>query len=222
MRFDSILAAAAVISSVVAHDPVVEVPRCPRRVSLGFDKTVPDQKPFPRTSVKLCYNTKTLNLQFEAKDEKYFYFDPAQKTNEDIWKYEVMEAFISTGHADPSTYLEFEVNPNNVTYQAFVYNPSKNRAEGAPFDHAFITDPIADGITSKTSLAQAEGRWSSDVHIPLALFNVDTPCGSKWRMNFFRTVTSKETYPDQVLGAWNSPNKASFHITSFFRKLVFV
>ncbi|KAK2839299.1 hypothetical protein FQN49_006278 [Arthroderma sp. PD_2] len=222
MRLDSILAAAAAISCAVAHDDIVKVHRCPRRVSLDFDKTVPDQKPFPRTSVKLCYDTKSLNIQFEAKDEKYFYFDPAHKTNDDIWKYEVMEAFISTGHADPSTYLEFEVSPNNVTYQAFVYNPSKIRAEGAPFDHAFITNPIADGITSKTSLAQAEKKWSSDVRIPLALFNVDSPRHSKWRMNFFRTVTSKETYPDQVLGAWSSPDKASFHITSFFRKLVFV
>ncbi|EGE04758.1 hypothetical protein TEQG_03931 [Trichophyton equinum CBS 127.97] len=222
MRLHSVLAVAAVVGCAVAHDPIVEVPACPWNVAINFDKTVPDQKPFPRTTVRLCYSSKKLSLKFEAKDEKYFYFDPSQKINDDIWKYEVMEAFISTGHADPSTYLEFEVSPNNVTYQAFVYNPSKNRTDGVPFDHAFISNPIGDGITSKTSLAQSQGKWTSHVYIPLALFNVDTPYGSKWRMNFFRTVTSKETYPDQILGAWNSPDKASFHITSFFRKIVFV
>ncbi|EEQ30894.1 hypothetical protein McanMca71_003455 [Microsporum canis] len=222
MRFNTILAVATAVNCAAAYDPVFQVPRCPLRFSLDFDKTVPDQKPFPRTTVRLCYDTKTINLKFEAKDEKYFYFDPEQKINDDIWKYEVMEAFISSGHADPSTYLEFEVSPNNITYQAFVYNPSKNRADGAPFDHAFITNPIADGITSQTSLAQPQGKWTSEVRIPLALFNVDSARGSRWRMNFFRTVTSKEMYPDQILGAWNSPDKASFHITSFFRKLVFV
>ncbi len=52
-------------------------------------------------------------------------------------QYEVMEAFIYHGTNDPQTYLEFEINPNNVTFQAFIHNPSKVRAAGAAFDTAF-------------------------------------------------------------------------------------
>lgn len=48
-----------------------------------------------------------------------------------------MAAFIYHGTNNPTAYLEFEVNPNNVTYQAIVSNPLKVRASGAPFDHFF-------------------------------------------------------------------------------------
>ena len=133
-----------------------------------------------------------------------------------------MEAFLYHGENDPSTYLEFEINPNNVTYQAFVYNPSKVRAEGAPFDHAFLSTPKADGVKASTEVDKKRGFWGSEVVIPLALFNVDKPKGSHWRMNFLRTVTSPKMYPDQELGAWSPPNEANFHITSKFGRVVFV
>ena len=206
------------------HDrnPHLFVPSCPRKTTATYTKSVPDKTPFPKTAVDLCYDKTSLHLTFKAYDEKYFYFDPEQGTNGDIWEYEVMEAFLYHGDNDPSTYFEFEINPNNVTYQAFVYNPSKVRADDAPFDHAFISNPAADGFSASTVLDKEEGTWFSDVVIPLALFNVDRPRGSRWRMNFLRTVTSPEMFPDQELGAWSPPDEANFHITSKFGDVFFV
>ncbi|KAF4456757.1 hypothetical protein F53441_1193 [Fusarium austroafricanum] len=206
------------------HTPSVSVPACPNYNTVKFSKSVPDQKPFPRTMVDLCYTDTSLSLQFTALDEKNFYYNSSQGTNDDIWEYEVVEAFIYKGTDDPQTYLEYEINPNNVTYQAFVYNPSKDRSEGAPFDHFFISDPEADGFEAETELNKRAKKWVSKVKIPLGLFNVDPGCakGTKWRMNFFRTVTSPKTFPDQGLGGWSSPDKASFHITKFFGRVDFV
>ena len=135
-----------------------------------------------------------------------------------------MEAFIYHGTNDPSTYLEFEVAPNNVTYNAFVYNPSKVRAPGAPFDHFFITDPEVDSLTANTTLDMTAQTWVSDVQIPLGLFDVDngTAAGTQWRMNFFRTVVSPDTFPNQTLGGWSPPDTASFHITPYFGDVTFV
>ncbi|KPM42911.1 hypothetical protein AK830_g3600 [Neonectria ditissima] len=204
--------------------PSVNVPACPRVGTIKYSKSVPDQTDFPPTQVDICYTRTSIALTFTAYNETSFYFDPDQGTNDDIWAYEVMEAFIYKGTEDPQTYLEFEVNPNNVTYQAFVYNPSKVRAEGAPFDHFFVSDPAADGFSATTTLDKRARRWRSNVKIPLGLFNVDKGAakGTKWRMNFFRTTTSPSTYPDQGLGAWSSPNKASFHITPYFGRVHFV
>ncbi|GJN82869.1 carbohydrate-binding domain, family 9-like, subgroup [Purpureocillium lilacinum] len=216
---------AGLAAATCAHRvPSVDVPACPRVGSITYSKTVPDQKPFPRTQVDLCYSAEHLQIGFTAYDEVNFYFNASQGTNGDIWQYEVMEAFVYKGTDDPQTYLEFEVNPNNVTYQAFVYNPSKVRAEGAPFDHLFVSDPAADGFSATTKLDKPRKYWRSDVKIPLGLFNVDKgkARGTRWRMNFFRTVTSPQTYPDQELGAWSSPNKASFHITPYFGNVRFV
>ncbi|PGH18204.1 hypothetical protein AJ79_00541 [Helicocarpus griseus UAMH5409] len=211
---------------VSAPEPRLSVPECPKRGIATFNRSVPEKKPFPETKVELCYDAKTLMLHigFTAYEEEHFHFDPNQGTNGDIWEYSVMEAFIHRGKEDPQTYLEFEVNPNNVTYQAFIYNPSRVRAEGAPFDHAFISNPIADGILSNTTLDREENYWRSDVQIPLALFNTPEKNirGSHWKMNFFRTITSPETFPEQALGAWSVPDKASFHITKFFRDVIFV
>ena len=135
-----------------------------------------------------------------------------------------LETLVYHGHADPQTYLEFEVSPNNVTFQAFIYNPSKLRAPGAPFDTFFITEPLVDGLTANSTLDVPGETWTSEVSIPLGLFNVDEgqAAGTKWRMNFFRTVVAPDTFPDQELGAWNPTNMSNFHETPFFGDVRFV
>ncbi|KAM3544657.1 hypothetical protein ARSEF1564_002386 [Beauveria bassiana] len=229
MRSSVVAAAAAAAASLASASnkckvPSVSVPACPAVGTVRFDESVPDRKEFPATQVDLCYTDTELAITFTARNETNFYFDPKQGTNGDIWEYEVVEAFVYKGTDDPQTYLEFEVNPNNVTYQAFVYNPSKERAEGTPFDHAFISDPVADGFSAVTTLDKAKETWVSAVKMPLGLFNVDRgkAKGTKWRMNFFRTVVSPESYPEQGLGAWSVPDKASFHISKYFGNVNFV
>ncbi|KAM3524769.1 hypothetical protein NHJ13051_004368 [Beauveria bassiana] len=228
MRSSVVAAAAAAASLASASNkckvPSVSVPACPAVGTVRFDESVPDRKEFPATQVDLCYTDTELAITFTARNETNFYFDPKQGTNGDIWEYEVVEAFVYKGTDDPQTYLEFEVNPNNVTYQAFVYNPSKERAEGTPFDHAFISAPAADGFSAVTTLDKAKETWVSAVKMPLGLFNVDRgkAKGTKWRMNFFRTVVSPESYPEQGLGAWSVPDKASFHISKYFGNVNFV
>lgn len=128
------------------------------------------------------------------------------------------------GTDDPQTYLEFEVAPNNVTFSAFIYNPSKVRATGAAFDRFYITDLVDDKLTATTTLDKSEEKWVSDVHIPLGFFNVEEGCakGTEWRMNFFRTVTSSATFPTQEYGGWSAPNETNFHMTPFFGHVTFV
>jgi hypothetical protein len=221
----SLAAVAGLAASATAtHVPSVEVPACPSKGTVTYSKTVPDLEEFPLTQVDLCYTDTSIAITFTAYNETAFYFDPSQGTNDDIWEYEVMEAFIYKGSDDPQFYFEYEVNPNNATYQAFIFNPSENRAPGAPFDHLFVSDPAADGFTAETTLDKPGETWISDVKIPLALFNVHDgkAKGTKWRMNFFRTVTNPDIFPDQGLGAWSPPDEASFHITKFLGHVKFV
>ncbi|KAK5996438.1 Extracellular protein [Cladobotryum mycophilum] len=220
----SLAAATPTTTTPCPKVPSLNVPRCPRVGTITYNKSVPNLTDFPLTQVDLCYSDKDIEITFTAYNETNFYFNSSQGTNGDIWEYEVMEAFIYQGTDDPQTYLEFEVNPNNVTYQAFVYNPSKVRAPGAPFDHFFVSDPATDGFSATTKLDKKAETWKSHVTIPLGLFNVNDgkAKGTKWRMNFFRTVVSPETYPDQGLGAWSPPNQASFHISPYFGKVTFV
>ncbi|KAJ2796710.1 hypothetical protein H4R20_005443, partial [Coemansia guatemalensis] len=213
----------AAIALASGNGADISVPECPARTVFTFSTEIPGSQPrCPSTQVSMCYTSTQLQLDFTAYQEKNFYFDPTQETNGDIWEYEVVEAFIYKGTDDPQTYFEYEVSPNNVTYNAFVYNPSRTRAAGAPFDHAFISNPFADGFAVNTELDKKKHIWKSSNTIPLALFNGENPKGSSWRMNFFRTVTSPKTYPDQQLCGWKNTNAANFHITSAFGKVSFV
>ncbi|KAK7976374.1 Translation initiation factor 3 subunit b [Apiospora arundinis] len=198
------------LASYPTSVPSVQVTACPHFSVIHFNKTIPDQQPFPYTEVDLCYNDDSITMLFNAHNESFYYYDPDQGTNGDIWKYE--------------TYLEFEVNPNNVNFHAFIYNPTKVRADNATFEHFFIPNGTAAGFYSYTVQNRENKSWGSTVGIPLGLFNVDngTAKGTKWRMNFFRTVVDPATYPNQTLGAWSSPDKASFHITPFFGHVEFV
>ncbi|KAI6316483.1 hypothetical protein MCOR30_009297 [Pyricularia oryzae] len=194
------------------------VPACPHWSMVLWQNPVPkdDNTTFPRTHTTMCYDKTSIHLNFTALDEKNFHFNASQGNNDPIWQYSVMEAFIALGEDDPATYLEFEVNPNNVTFQAIIYNPSKVRDE--PMDTAFlgIPFPTATEIDKKTEY------WNSYTRIPLGLFNLDskTVKGTKWRMNFFRTVTSNATFPEQLLGAWKPTPKANFHMTPYFGRVM--
>ncbi|XXG97859.1 hypothetical protein Hte_004173 [Hypoxylon texense] len=218
----SLLAAASAVSAAV---PSLDAPACSvGKGTVQYNKSVPNQTDFPLTQVDVCYDDTSIHLTFTAFDETNYYFNESQTTNDPIWQYEVMEGFIYHGTNDPKTYLEFEVSPNNVTFQAWIYNPSKVRAASAPLDTSYLTTPLVDGMTAETTLCKEQKTWTSSAIIPLGLFNVDIgeAKGTAWRMNFFRTVVSPESYPDQFLGAWNPTNESNFHMTPFFGNVNFV
>ncbi|TPX16902.1 uncharacterized protein E0L32_003464 [Thyridium curvatum] len=220
----TIIPALAALATAAAL-PSVDVPACPSKATVSYDRSMPaPSKPFPLTKVDLCYDDRAIHITFKAYDETNFFFNASQTTDGDIWAYEVMEAFIYKGTDDPRRYFEYEVSPNNVTFQAFIYNPSKVRAPGARFDGAFFRQPIEDGLTAATTLDRDCHTWVSDVRIPLGLFNVDDGAarGTQWRMNFFRIVTSPEIFPDQILAAWSPTDQANFHMSPFFGHVKFV
>ena len=219
------LLAALFISTPGNRIPYLKVPQCPDQASITYDHSVPNLTAFPKTEVNACYTNKHLKLHFIAREEKAFFYNSSLGTNNPIWRYEVMEAFIARGTDDPSTYLEFEVAPNNVTFTAIIVNPSGSREEGAPFERHFIDDPIGTGFSSETILDRKRQTWTSSATIPLTLFGLATDRharGEKWRINFFRTVTSAEDFPVQQYGAWSPPDEANFHKTSFFGHVEFV
>ncbi|KAI1381202.1 hypothetical protein F4677DRAFT_402396 [Hypoxylon crocopeplum] len=215
----------AVAGAVCTSLPSLKAPACSAgKGTVEYSKSVPDKAAFPKTKVDVCYDDKSIHITFTALEETNYYFNESQTTNDPIWEYEVMEGFIYHGTNDPQSYLEFEVSPNNVTFQAWIFNPSKVRAADHPLDTSYLTQPAVDGLSAVTTLDKAAQTWVSSATIPLGLFNVDNgqAKGTSWRMNFFRTVVSPDTYPDQLLGAWNPTNESNFHMTPFFGKVFFV
>lgn len=97
--------------------PSLNVPACPSKAYLRYDLSSPEQVAFPDTAAEVCYDDSSLHIDFLAYNETSFFYNSTYTTNGDIYNYEVMEVFIAKGTSDPQTYLEFEVAPNNVTFQ---------------------------------------------------------------------------------------------------------
>ncbi|KAF7366383.1 putative domon-like type 9 carbohydrate-binding module domain [Mycena sanguinolenta] len=230
MFLNTVLIAAVAVVPALAQIPSnisvpsLNVPACPKKGTVTYDKSVPDQVAFPRTKVDVCYDDSHIDITFTAYNETNFFVNPNYTTNSPIYQYTAMETFISRGTGDPQTYLEFEIAPNNVTFQAMIYNPSKVRADGAPFDTFYVAEPLVDGLTATTTVNKPIGLWVSSARIPLGFFNVDngTAHGTQWRMNFFRIITAPSTFPAQFYGAWSQPDEANFHMTPYFGHITFV
>ena len=220
----ALIAGAAAVAGSAISVPHIDVPACPSKASIRYDRSMPNLTDFALTQVDICYSKKDIELDFVAYNETSFFYNASYTTNHPIWKYEVMEAFVTPGTEDPTTYFEFEVAPNNVTFNAFIFNPSKVREKGAAFGTYYIEDPIATGLTSQTILDREKQIWRSSACLPLSLWSIaeGQAKGTKWRMNIFRTVVSPEKFPDQLYGAWSPPDAANFHKTPFFGTVAFI
>ncbi|KAJ6511485.1 hypothetical protein C8R47DRAFT_736264 [Mycena vitilis] len=223
----ALVAAAAVVPVFAASNitvPSLNVPACPAKGTVTYNKSVPDRGAFPLTQVDVCYSDTSIEITFTAHNETDFFVNSSYGTNDPIYEYTAMETFISRGSETPQRYLEFEIAPNNVTFQAFIYNPSKVRADNAPFDTFYVAEPLVDGLTATTKLDKPKGLWTSSARIPLGFFNVDNgqAKGTVWRMNFFRIITHPATFPAQFYGAWNQPDEANFHMSPYFGNVHFV
>ncbi|CAK4006893.1 domon-like type 9 carbohydrate-binding module domain [Lecanosticta acicola] len=225
-RLAAVCALISCATFALADVPSIRVPACPSVETIHYNHYVPYTlgDGFPSTQVALCYDDTSIHLKFTAHNETNYFYNKSAVTNDPIYKWEVMEAFIYRGENDPKTYMEFEIAPNNVTFNAFIYNPSKVRASGAPFDTFYIQTPVEDGLTARTTLDKEARTWVSAVKVPLGFFNVDDGRGkgTKWRMNFFRTVVAPSQFPNQTLGAWSPTDEANFHMTPFFGRVAFV
>ena len=211
-------------ASSAALVPHLDVPGCPEKASVRYDRSIPNLTDFPLTQVDICWGEKDIEIDFTAYNETNFFYNSSLSTNDPIWAYEVMEAFLAPGTDIPTTYFEFEVAPNNITFNAFIFNPSKVREEGAAFERYYIQDPTAAGLVSTTKLDKQKQIWKSTACLPLSLWSIEEgrARNTKWRMNFFRTVVSPESFPEQTYGGWSSPDAANFHKTPFFGSVRFV
>lgn len=90
--------------------PSLKVPACPSKATASWNTAMPDPTPFPRTHVDLCYDSTNIHLTFNALDEVNFFYNSSYKTNDNIYEYEVMEAFLYHGTNDPSTYMVWSLS----------------------------------------------------------------------------------------------------------------
>ncbi len=142
---------------------------------------------FP-TTVSLMADDQFLHVKFECGRDAFVHENHMTHHNEPLYNQEVFELFIAAGEADPTEYLEFEINPNNATWLGKITNPGLG--EGA-FSGELVS---YEGCGIRHQATKGEGSWSGSFSIPRAL----VPGGwqGQYRLNFYRIVSTK-SHPNE-------------------------
>ena len=115
--------------------------------------------PEQQTSVRVCASRERLCVRFECQDRDIW----ATLTNRDdpIYEEEAVELFLAPGEDDPVRYLEFEVSPDGVLFDAAIYNPDASRL-------TMTGDPTWDcpGIEWNARRFDSQKRWLAVLVIP--------------------------------------------------------
>eukprot|EP01013_Petalomonas_cantuscygni_P004447 TRINITY_DN14804_c0_g1_i1.p1 TRINITY_DN14804_c0_g1~~TRINITY_DN14804_c0_g1_i1.p1 ORF type:complete len:266 (-),score=5.03 TRINITY_DN14804_c0_g1_i1:305-1039(-) len=230
---------------VSAFADAIDLPSCSREwgsVSIQHFATGSSDFPAP-TSVRFCWTTDALFVSFLASNERLFYNSYA-KCNDDLYNDEVLEAFIARQASGttsvPIHYLETELSPTNLSFTAYISNPSGH----SPENTTYLACPSR--LAQHTSHQhQSLHQWSASWRlawqaIPDATTGVTSAAvpkiGDAVRANFFRIwaphVTRRTdgaepwhcTFDTCAYGAWQSTGGVTpnFHVPSAFGRFVLV
>lgn len=170
--------------------------------------TVTGDEPRLGTSVRAVWTDRELRIRFEYEDDHIV----ATMTRRDDPTYEedVVEVFIDeTGEGSP--YLEFEVSPTNVVFDAVVTLDSDGTV------HA-DTSWDADGLGTAAG-ELAPGLRYAEFRIPYSNFRQPPVNGTVWRWNCYRIDDDKQG--QRHYSAWSPTGKANFHVPEKFGALKF-
>lgn len=192
------------------------------------------------TAVNLCFDDTNLYLNADLKNQFYLTNEQQfQNCNDHVYNENVFEMFIVPDmEEEPHCYNELDVSPNNVMFEAGIYNPNLNQTGVIDANMSCDTS----GIVHHTNVVNAadgsnKGEWKAALSYPFQLLNCPYNCQSManttrycghntpndiYRANFFRvnelTPVSKCSSSTCEYLAWNPTmaNPPAFHLPTYF------
>ena len=79
------------------------------------------------TTVRVAWDDAALHVRFDCVDDHAW--GTLTRRDDPLWQEEAVEVFLAPGEADPVDYLEFEVSPRGVLFDARIHNPTSLRAD---------------------------------------------------------------------------------------------
>ena len=161
------------------------------------------------TTAKMVYDDTHLYLGIHVKDSDIQ--SPFTNRDDTLWKADVVEFFFRTGKAEEQ-YVELQVNPANVLFDALFTSHRKPRWEEAAKN---LTLGVKSAVHVDGTLNDEAGEdksWSVELQIPFAelpgLTGVPAP-GDSWEANLYR-IDNKGARSRTYQRTW-SPVGNDFH-----------
>lgn len=186
----------------------------PRRIDLQDAET--GAPPRCATVVTLGADDCALAVRFDCVDP-----DPwsrFRRRDEPLWQEEVVEVFLAPGTNTPRRYVELEVSPAGVLFDAVIDNPTGLRRD-------LVADTSWDGPGLGWAAGLAPGGWWATFEIPwatvLAALGHEGPNPQDWRANFYRIDRPRDGSPAEFSAAAPTlVTPADFHRPECFGYLV--
>jgi len=159
-------------------------------------------------TIRSRWTPANLYLLFSCGFESlYLKPDPeiATETNE-LWKWDVAEAFIGDDFENINRYKEFEVSPRGEWVDLDI---DRGKAGGSPDGWHWNS-----GFKVKARIDNSKKIWFAEMCIPFdSISRKRAEAGLRLRINFFRTQGEG---PNRTLLAWQPTHAATFHVPAVF------
>jgi hypothetical protein len=178
--------------TVPRRRPWEEVP--PVSLVLADGSGAPEQA----TTVRLCWDGEALHVRFDCEDRDAW--GTFQRRDAPLWQEEVVEVFLAPGEEDPVDYMEIEVSPLGVLFDARIHNPTGLRADmtaDLSWDCPGIRWQVGRGAERQDWWAELSIPWESPSRI--------------WRANFYRVERPRDGVPEFTCWSPTLANPADFH-----------
>jgi len=165
----------------------------------------------PTTEIRSRWTQKYLYLLFSCP-YKYLHLKPkpdtAAKTNE-LWNWDVAEAFIGSDYLKTSRYKEFQVSPQGEFVDLDIDLGDQKAQKGIEWQSGFT---VAAQVDEKHNI------WYGEMKIPFGSLDVKAPkAGDELRIGLYRIEGSE---PHRIYVAWRPTGANTFHVPSAFGSLV--
>ncbi len=136
--------------------------------------------PEQATTVRLCWDDEALHVRFDCEDRDAW--GTFRHRDDPLWQEEVVEVFLAPGEEDPVRYVEIEVSPLGVLFDARIHNPTGLRAD-------MTADLSWDcpGLRWQAGCGAERQDWWAELSIP---WEITPP--RLWRANFYRVERPRD------------------------------
>jgi hypothetical protein len=160
-----------------------------------------------RTEVRSRWTENNLYLLYVSHyEELHLKPNPSitQETNQ-LWNWDVAEAFLGSDFSDIARYKEFQVSPQGEWVDLDIDRSPQKRGAGVAWDSGFEV---------KARIDPARKIWYGAMKIPFQALGVSSPAaGTRLRAGLYR-IAGKE--PARKLISWQTTGARSFHVPERF------
>lgn len=175
-----------------------------RCVPVELVDTVTGRPPHQSTEVRFGWSPKYLHIRFICQDDHVV--SDFTERDQPLYEQDVVELFIDE-QGDGRNYIELEVSPHNVIFDALIHNNSEGSELKA--DKTWQLEGLQTAVE-----VDRQGHRVYVIHIPASNFKSPLTKGVCWRVNVYRIDENMQG--DREYQAWQPTGAVNFHLPARF------